>query len=412
MGPERFASSRTLDAEARRMNKTELRATAALSLIQALRMLGMFMILPVFALYARDLPGGASPMQIGLAIGLYGLVQAALQIPFGMISDRWGRKPVIVLGLIIFAIGSFIAGATQDIHWIIFGRIVQGAGAISGAVSALLADVTRAEVRTKAMSIVGIGMGASFVLALVLGPLVGGWIGVDGIFTMTGVAALLAIPLVLIAVPQASRPAESSRTLADLRKVIGDAQLLRLDGGIFVLHAMMTALFLAAPLAIEQTLGLPGSRHWLVYLPVLLVSVLPLFAIIRWAEARGHARVAYLGAIAVLGLALLMLTETHVWALGLIGPLLLFFLAFNYLEGALPSMISRLAPAEARGAALGVYGSCQFLGAFAGGILGGFALGHFGVGGVFAAAGLLSLVWLGFALRGQAAIAEPACTPP
>ena len=381
------------------MNRSETRATAALSLIYALRMLGMFMILPVFALYARDLPGGATPLQIGLAIGLYGLVQAVLQIPIGMLSDRIGRKPIIVGGLLVFAIGSAIAGSTHDIHWILLGRTVQGAGAISGAVSALLADVTRPQVRTQAMAILGAGMGLSFILALVLGPVVSGWIGVAGIFWATGGLALLAVPVVLRGIPDVPLPsADASRTLGSLRTALADPQLLRLDGGIFLLHAMMTCLFIAAPIAIEQTLGLPSPRHWEVYLPVLLVSVMPVFPMIRWIESSGRGKPAFVGAVATVGLALLLAAATHRHITGLFAALLVFFVAFNYLEGSLPSMISRRVPASQKGAALGLYSSAQFLGGFAGGSLGGFALGHYGIGGVFAVAAVLSLLWLSFAV--------------
>lgn len=383
------------------MNRSEIRATAVLSLVYALRMLGMFMILPVFAIYARDLPTGATALQIGLAIGLYGLVQAVLQIPFGMLSDRIGRKPVIVGGLLVFALGSAVAGSTHDIHWIIAGRAIQGAGAISGAASALLADITRVQVRTQAMAILGAGMGLSFILALVLGPVVSGVIGVAGIFSLTGLLAVLAIPLVLRGIPDAPLPPAGSveaqlRSATNFRAVLADPQLLRLDGGIFLLHAMMTAMFVAAPLAIEQTLGLPSRQHWQVYLPVLLLSVIPVFALIRRIEARGLARTAFVTAVAILGVALVGAAELHGQAIGLVLSLFVFFIAFNYLEGSLPSLISRRAPVAQKGAALGVYSSAQFLGGFAGGSLGGAALGHWGIGGVFGVAAVLAALWLSF----------------
>jgi len=377
------------------MNRTEAKVTVVLSLIQALRMLGMFMILPVFALYARDLPQSASPAQVGWAIGLYGLVQAVLQIPFGIASDRLGRKPVIIAGLVIFAIGSWVAGATHDIHWIMFGRALQGAGAISGAVSALLADVTRVQVRTQAMAVMGIGMGMSFIIALILGPVLSGVIGVNGIFDLTGWLAFAAIPVVAFFIPSVPRTA---MVPGSLRRVLTDPQLLRLDGGIFLLHMMMTALFIAAPHAIEDTLGIPARLHWHVYLPILLISVLLVFPMIRRIEKRGKTKVAFIGAVALLGIALLIAAAEYRAADGLYAGLLLFFLGFNYLEGSLPSLISRRAPVQQKGAALGIYASSQFLGGFCGAKLGGFAYAMWGVGGVFGAAALLSLIWLSFAI--------------
>jgi MFS family permease len=380
------------------MNRSEIRATAALSLIQALRMVGMFMILPVFSVYALSLPGHVSPQQAGLAFGVYGLVQALLQLPFGWWSDRWGRLPVIVTGLVLFAAGSFLAGATRDIHWIILGRALQGAGAISSAASALLADSTRLAVRTQAMALYGAGMGAAFILALVLGPVFDGWIGVNGIFRLTGALALLAIPLLLVAVPRVPRQMRSGGGLA---RALTDRQLLRLDAGIFLLHTMMTCLFFAAPLALHDSLGLPESRHWQIYLPILVASLAIVFPLIRRIESRGRVRSAFLLAIALLAGALLLAAAAQRHAFDLLLALLLFFVGFNYLEATLPSLISRRAPAEHKGTALGVYSSAQFLGGFAGSGLGGFALAHWGPSGAFLAAATLALPWLLIALGMQ-----------
>lgn len=378
------------------MNSLEWRATAGLSLIYALRMLGMFMILPVFALYAVDLPGGAKPMQIGLAIGIYGLTQAALQIPFGMWSDRIGRKPVIVGGMLVFAAGSVMAWLAPDIEGIILGRALQGAGAVASSVTALLADSTREQVRTQAMTVLGIGMGVSFGVAMVLGPLVAGWSGVQEIFLLTAVLALAAIPLVLFYVPP--QPARHAEVFAGhFRQVLTDRGLLRLDGGIFLLHALLTSMFVAMPLAIDATLELPRDKHWWVYLPVLLVAGALVFPFIRWAELRGHSARAFMAAIITLALAMSLAATLHGTVAGLLGAVLLFFIAFNFLEGSLPSMISRRAPAAHKGAALGTYSTAQFLGNFAGGVLGGWALGFGGVGLVFGAGVMLPLIWLSFA---------------
>lgn len=380
------------------MNSLEWRATSGLSLIYALRMLGMFMILPVFALYAVDLPGGATPMQIGLAIGIYGLTQASLQIPFGMWSDRIGRKPVIVGGMLVFAAGSVVAWLAPGIEGIIIGRALQGAGAVASSVTALLADSTREQVRTQAMTVLGIGMGVSFGVAMVLGPVVAGLSGVQEIFLLTAILALAAVPLVLFYVPP--QPARHQDIYAGhFRQVLADRELLRLDAGIFLLHAMLTSMFVAMPLAIDATLNLPRDLHWWVYLPVLLVSGALVFPFIRWAEQRGRSAQAFTGAIGILALSLLVATLLNSSAGGLLTALLLFFIAFNFLEGSLPSMISRRAPAAHKGAALGTYSTSQFLGNFAGGLLGGWALGFGGVALVFGAGMLLPLVWLGLSGR-------------
>jgi MFS family permease len=378
------------------MNAGEIRAVASLAFVYALRMLGMFMVLPVLALYAQALPGGATALQIGLAIGLYGLAQAALQVPLGWLSDRVGRKPVIVAGMLLFALGSLIAGLSEGIEGVLLGRCIQGLGAVSSAVSALLADVTREQVRTTAMAVMGVGMGGAFILALVLGPVVAGLIGVDGIFLMTAVLALSSIPLVLWWVPRAPvQPAQPG----GMALAFASPELLRLDAGIFLLHACMTALFVALPFALTETLALDSAAHWQIYLPVLLLSVLPVFPLIRWAERSGRAKPVFVAAVALLAVALLAAGALHDDAPGLVLALLAYFVAFNYLEGALPSLISRQAPPQHKGAALGVYASGQFLGGFTGGLLGGIALGLFGVGGALAVAGLLPIIWLSFAIR-------------
>ena len=257
------------------MNPTEWRAVLALGLVYALRMLGMFMVLPVLALYAAEFPGGATPLQVGIAIGAYGLAQALLQIPLGLLSDRIGRKPVIYIGMLIFAFGSWVAGGADSIEMLTLGRVIQGAGAVSSATAALLADVTRDQVRTTAMAILGAGMGLAFVLALILGPLVAGWIGVQGIFYVTAVLAVLTLPVVGLGVPTPTRSVAA--VAGGFRAAVGDRELLRLDAGIFLLHATMTAMFTTMPLAIRDTLGLDSLEHWKVYLPVLLISILPVF---------------------------------------------------------------------------------------------------------------------------------------
>ena len=378
------------------MNALEIRATIGLALIYALRMVGMFMILPVFALYAHGLPVPATDFQIGLAIGIYGLVQATLQIPLGMASDRFGRKPIIVMGMILFAVGSFIAGTSDDLFWITLGRAVQGLGAVSSAVSALLADLTRDSVRTTAMAILGAGMGLAFIGALVAGPIVAGVIGVPGIFNVTGMLALAAIPVVLWLVPPAPRPQVSN---AGVMSVLRDPQLLRLDGGILLLHALLTGLFIAAPFAITDTLNLTSEMHWKLYLPVLIVSILPVFPLVKRAEQRSEVRGLFLTMIAALAVSLALLSALHTQPVGLIAAIGLYFIAFNCLEGMLPSLISRRAPPDRRGAALGVYSSAQFLGPMLGGSLIGAVKGLWGLSAAFAVASLLPLIWLTFAIH-------------
>ncbi|HKY91757.1 MAG TPA: MFS transporter [Nevskiaceae bacterium] len=377
------------------MTPTEWRAVLGLGLVYALRMAGMFMVLPVLALYAQDLPGGATPQQVGTAIGVYGLANALLQIPLGILSDRIGRKPVIVLGMIVFAIGSLVAGYATSIEMVMLGRLIQGAGAVSSAVAALVADVTREQVRTTAMAIIGAGMGVAFVLALVLGPVFSGFVGVDGIFFLTAGLAVLSLPIVMVGVP--TPPPPSAAPSGGFRAAFADPGLLRLDLGIFVLHAMMACLFTAAPLVIVETMELPSPEHWKVYLPVLLLSILPVFPLIRWAETRARGAMVFRAAIAGLAVSMAIAATEHGNVPGLIASLLLYFVAFNYLEGALPSLISRRAPASRKGAALGVYSTAQFLGGFAGAELGGFTREHFGMTAAFAACALLPLVWLLFA---------------
>jgi predicted MFS family arabinose efflux permease len=308
-----------------------------------------------------------------------------------MASDRWGRKPIIYFGLAIFAAGSVVAGLAQSIEMVTLGRLLQGAGAVSSAVAALLADVTRDQVRTTAMAILGAGMGIAFILAMVLGPLVAGWIGVSGIFHVTAALALPAVPVVAFAVPTPERAVSRA---GGFRACFADPELLRLDLGIFLLHALLTGLFVTAPLAILGTLGLENEEHWKVYLPVLVLAMVPVFPLIRSAELSGRGRLIFQGAIATLAASMLLAAFEYRQAWGLILALLLFFAAFNYLEGALPSLISRRAPAASKGAALGVYATAQFLGGFAGATLGGYSQSHWGIGGAFAACAALPLLWL------------------
>lgn len=381
------------------MNSIEWRAAGGLAAVYASRMLGLFMILPVFALFARDL-ADATPVRVGLALGIYGLTQAALQIPFGIASDRLGRKPVIVAGLLLFAAGSFLAAVSRDLDWIIIGRALQGSGAIAAVSNALLADLTRAERRTQAMLVVGIAIGSAFTGAMILGPVLDAHIGVPGIFAVTAVLALVCIPLVWFVVPNpvAGARREHAPAVRDLRAVFVSPQLSRLNLGVFILHASLTAIFLAVPVALSDRAGLPAAEHWRVYLPVMLASLVLTLPLMHLAERRGHIRRVFLFAVALLAAAIAAMTwaQNGLWTL--VAVLLAFFGAFNLLEATLPSLLSRLCDPELRGAGMGAFSSCQFLGAFAGGVLGGIAQDRFGNPGIFFGAACLCLIWLGFAV--------------
>lgn len=372
----------------------EVRATASLASIYGLRLLGMFVILPVFALYAETLPGGATHTQIGFALGAYGLMQAVLQIPFGWASDKWGRKPVIYSGLLVFAVGSFIAAWGTSIGWVILGRCLQGAGAISAAVIALAADLTRDTVRTTAMAVIGITIGATFAASIVVGPVLKGWIGVPGIFAMTGVLALAAIAVVRFWVPMPDhRASDSAASSGQLRAVLRDPQLLRLNYGTFALHAVLMALFTQIPFALRDN-GLAGERHWIVYLPVLVVSVLLMLPFLRRVDQPGRGKLTMNASVAILLVSTFALALSLHWLAALCVALTVFFAALNLLEAMLPALVSKYTAGDARGAAIGVNSSAQFLGAFAGATAGGWLAEHAGNTAVFAFCVALTALWL------------------
>ncbi len=382
------------------MNRGEIRAALSLSSVYALRMLGLFMILPVFALYAADLEG-VTPTLTGLAIGIYGLTQAVLQIPAGLLSDRIGRKPVIIGGLLVFAAGSVVAALADSMLVVILGRALQGAGAIAAAIMALAADLTREQHRIKAMALIGMSIGLSFALALVLGPVLNDWVGVPGIFAITAVLALGGILVVLFVVPQpvVSRPHRVAEAIpAQFGRVLRQTQLLRLDFGILMLHAILTASFVVLPLVLRDQAGVAASVHWKIYLPVLVCSVLAMLPLIVLAERRGRTRPVFLFAIALLIAAELGLFFLPVTLFSVVFMMFVFFTAFNLLESMLPSLVSRIAPADCRGTAMGFYSSSQFFGAFLGGALGGALHQHFGTHAVFLCSALGALLWLLLAL--------------
>jgi len=379
------------------MSALEIRAGLSLASLFALRMLGLFLILPVFAVYAPQLRGGDNHALVGLALGAYGLTQAMLHIAFGMASDRYGRKRVIVLGLALFALGSMVAAFSGDIYMVILGRCIQGAGAISAAVMALAADLTREQHRTKTMAMIGASIGLVFALSLMAAPVLYRWIGMSGIFVLTGLLAIGAIAVVAWVVPpEPTENLDLSRRMrpATLGDVLRNTDLLRLNFGIFALHSMQMAIFVVVPLALVHEGGLPLAEHWKVYLPVVGGSFILMLPAIFWGERKGRVKPVFLGSIVVM---LAVQAASLLWLRSLagIGMILLgFFVAFNVLEAMLPSLVSRIAPASARGTAIGVYNTTQALGLFAGGAAGGALMQHYGAASVFVFGLGLVALWL------------------
>lgn len=376
------------------MTKAERRGISVLGGIFSLRMFGLFLVLPVLALHADEL-AGATPMLIGLALGAYGLTQALLQIPYGLASDRLGRKPVIVFGLAVFALGSVVAAFASSIAWMIAGRALQGAGAIAAVVLAFTADLTREEQRPKAMALIGVSIGVAFMLALMVGPPLAAWIGVPGLFWVTAVLALVAMLLLrLTPTPAQSGHRDVQAAPREILKMVKESHLSRLNVGVFVLHMVLTAMFVAVPLALTREIGLTAEAHWRVYVPVLLFSVAAMLPLLLLA-----ARKPWIPRVFVAGIALLLAGEMLLFMgfeslIGLMIALWVFFWGFNTLEALLPSLVSRVAPAGNKGTAIGVFNTCQFLGVFFGGTVGGWALGRFGIGAVFAGCAGVLTVWL------------------
>ena len=377
------------------MTPVERRASFSLASIFALRMLGLFLILPVFAIEAGRYPGGDDAAMVGLTMGIYGLTQAMLQFLYGLASDRVGRKRVIVFGLLVFAVGSLVAALAPSLTWLAIGRAVQGAGAVSAAVTALLADQTRDVVRTKSMALVGASIGLMFALSLVAAPVLAGWVGLVGIFVLTGVLALLGVAGVVWWVPP--EPLQhKNQPRGRLVDVLHSPALLRLNFGVFVLHAVQLAMWLALPAMLVQA-GLAREQHWQVYLPAVLGSFVVMGGSLFQLEKRGYLRAVFLASIG-----LTALVQAGLWwqvggtpSIALLGGLLfVFFYGFNVLEASQPSIVSRLAPPASRGAAIGVYNTLQSLGFFVGGMGGGWLMKHGGASGLFAVCTVLMVLWL------------------
>lgn len=384
-----------------KMSSTERRATISLASIYGLRMLGMFLILPIFTIYAQTLEGGQDHTMVGLALGAYGLTQVLLQLPFGIASDKYGRKKVIYIGMLIFIIGSVVAAMGTDIITVIIGRAIQGAGAISAVVMALVADSTREEHRTKAMATIGGTIGVTFALSLVAGPLLNQSIGVPGIFWMTAILSAFAIGVVKFLVPdpiQSQFHSDAETAPTKIKEVIRNTQLLRLNFGAFSLHAAQMAMFVVVPFALKETSGMNENQHWIVYLPVLTISFVLMLPAIIYGEKRAKLKPVFIGAVATMLFAQIMFAVNIHSFWGVVTALFFYFLAFNLLEATLPSLISKLAPAASKGTAIGVHNTAQSFGIFVGAVFGGYLAGSYGFASVFIFCSILMSIWLVAAL--------------
>ena len=374
------------------MHASERRSVAVVALISMIRMFGLFALLPVLSLYAADLDD-ATPLLIGLAVGAYGLTQAGLQIPLGALSDRVGRIPVILMGLAVFAAGSMMAGLSESIYGVIAGRLLQGAGAISATLTALISDATREQVRTRSMAVFGIGIGVSFMVAMVAGPLIAARFGVPSLFWIAAALAVLA-GLLLRLLPDIPPPARrESWSLTPAFR----ADLLRIDFYVFLLHTMMTATFVALPFLLSNRLSLPLTDHWKVYVGALLLSLVITVPMIMSDHRQGRGRLIGIAVTLILA-AQLALTFFGFSVIPVFLALVAYFAGFNFLEAGLPARLSVLAEDDVRGASLGVFSSAQFLGAFVGGLVGGRFLGQGRPADVFFVCALLAGIWL--ALQG------------
>lgn len=378
-----------------KLNSLEKRSIAALASVYGLRMFGLFLILPVLAIYAEQLEG-ASPMLMGIALGVYGISQALFQIPFGVLSDRYGRKPIIIIGLCIFIIGSLVAAFSTTIAGVITGRALQGAGAIAAVVLALTSDLTREDQRTKAMAMIGMTIGFSFLLALIAAPFLEFFIGVKGLFILTAILGLGSILVIwkLVPTPVQTLNLEVRAVPKRMLELLRDPLLLRLDVGIFILHFVLTSMFVVVPIILLNQLGLETSDHWRVYVPALLGSIVFMVPMIILSSRKHLLLRIFIAAIAILFFAQCLLIIRPGGVIGMTLCLFFFFWGFNLLEAMLPSLVSRLAPAAGKGSAMGVYNTFQFLGVFFGGFVGGVLYGQVGVAAVFAVSAVLLLVWI------------------
>jgi len=376
------------------MSPLEIKSSVLLASIYSLRMLGIFLILPIFSIYASELSGRPTEFQIGLAFGIYGLTQAILQIPFGMTSDRLGRKPVIYFGLLLFIIGSFIAGVSEQIEGVIIGRAIQGSGAISAVLTAFLSDLTSDKSRTKGMAIIGASIGLTFALSLVISPILNKLIGVPGIFLLMGILAFIALGVVrfFIDEPLGNKKINSENS-NDIKTILKNFDLNRLNFGIFALHASQISMFMAIPFYLINQGNIPLNQHWLIYLPVLAISFIFMVPMIIFSEKKNKTKESFIFSIALLFVTQFLFIYFSNGIVGIIIALIFYFIGFNYLEASLPSLVSKLAPIQRRGLALGVYNSSQSLGIFVGGSLGGLIANFYGYQGTFLFCSVLLMIW-------------------
>ena len=380
-----------------KMSPLERKASISLASIYGLRMLGMFLILPIFAVYATHYQGGNNMQLVGMALGAYPLAQALFQLPYGMASDKFGRKNMIYVGLLMLIIGSIVVALAGNIYMVILGRAIQGAGAVSAAVTALLADLTREEHRTKAMAMIGSTIGVTFAISLVLGPALAQWVGIAGIFWLTAILGALAILVIKFVVPNplmSSFHSDASAAPAKLKDVLKNGQLLRLNYGIFALHAAQMAMFIVVPFAILKTSNMTVNQHWQIYLPILVGSFILMIPAIIIGEKKGLLKQVFIGAVGLMLVAQLCFAGLIGSFWGVVFSLFAYFVAFNTLEASLPSLISKLAPAAAKGTAMGVYNTSQSLGAAAGSLVGGYLSHHYGFSAVFIFCAVLMGIWL------------------
>lgn len=376
------------------MNSTEKKAAITLSSVFALRMLGLFMLLPVFALVGQTLEG-YTPLLIGVAIGAYGLTQALFQIPFGWMSDRFGRKPVILFGLLLFALGSIVAAFSDSIYGVIIGRLLQGCGAIASAIMALAADLSRDEQRTKIMASIGMSIGAAFAVAMIVGPGLTSLIGLQGIFALISVLALVAMLIIYFVTPDPQSQfiqKDAIATKGQFSRILKDGQLMRLNFGIFTLHFLLTSFFVVFPSRLVS-LDINLAQHSWLYLITMAAAVILMLPLIIFAEKnRQHARVMLAGVILIAAVQFAF-GLYHFGLILVVISMVVYFTGFNLMEALLPSMISRIAPLSGKGTALGVYSTSQFAGAFLGGPVAGYVIQNYGMDGVYLVGAMMAMIW-------------------